>query len=262
MPPAWFEQVMGPREAVGLDDRVWYKGVPLEETIAEMDEAGVQKGLLHCQDMGRWGFRIPPEAVVQAVEKYPDRLVAGAVGVNPHKGMEAVREFERCVKQYGFKALHLHPGWIDRPANDAIYYPLYAKCVELDVPVVIQLRQPLQSFLRSYGRPEYIEDIAVEFLELQIVGLHLGWPWLDEFMGLLTKRVNFYMTTSAYPTAEWEPKFSRFVNALGQDKIIFGSSTPKTGGIKVDLAGIEAQQLDEKVKTKALRDNAIKVFKL
>ena len=262
-PEVWFQQAAGPKEAVGLDAQVGHTGVPLEDVIAQMDDTGVEKGLLHAPDMGSWGIRVPPEAVLQAVEQYPKRLVAGAVGGNPHKGMPAVRDLERYVKEYGFKALHFFPHWLDRPANDAIYYPFYAKCVELDIPVFIQIRMPSQNFLRSHGRPEYIEDVAAYFPELRIVGLHLGWPWLEEFMGLLIKHPNLYMTTSAYPTNEWEPKFTRFVNTLGQDKIIFGSTTPMVkGGIKEALAWIEGQELDESVKRKLLRENAIKVFKL
>ena len=262
-PPVWFQQADGPKEAVGLDPQVGHEGVPLENVIAQMDETGVEKGLLYAPDMGTWGVRVPAEAVIQAVEKYPERLVPGAVGVNPHKGMKAVRELEGYVREYGFKSLHLFPHWLERPANDAIYYPFYAKCVELDIPVFIQIRMPSQDFLRSHGRPQYIEDVAVYFPELRIVGLHLGWPWIEEFMGLLIKHPNLFMTTSGYPTSEWEPRFTRFVNSLGQDKIIFGSSTPMVkGGIKEALAGIEAQSLDESVKRKILRENAEKVFKL
>ena len=225
-PQVWFGQDSGSKEALGLDAEAGKKGVTLEKMIADMDEAGIAKGLLHAPDMGPWGIRVPPEAVARAVEQYPSRLIAGAVGVNPFKGMEGVRELESCVKEYGFKALHFFPHWLGRPANDAIYYPFYAKCVELDIAVFIQIRMPSQGFLRSNGRPEYIEDVATFFPELRLVGLHLGWPWLEEFMGLLIKHPNFYMTTSAYPTSEWEPKFVRFLTTHGQDKVMFGSAMP------------------------------------
>ena len=248
---------------MGLDAQLVHKGMLLEDVIAQMDETGVEKGLLHIPDTGSWGIRVPAEAVVRAVEKYPGRLVAGAVGVNPHKEMQAVRELVGYVQEYGFKSLHFLPHWLERPANDAIYFPFYAKCVELDIPVFIQIRMPSQSFLRSHGRPEYIEGVAAYFPELRIVGIHMGWPWLEEFMALMIKHPNLYMTTSGYPTSEWEPKFTKFVNTLGQDQIIFGSTTPMVkGGIKEALTGIEGQPLEESVRRKVLRENAARVFKL
>ena len=261
-PQVWGQQSIGARDALRMDAES-FKGMPLEEIIAQMDEAGVEKALLHASDSGRSGVRVPPEAVKQAVEKYPDRLVARAVDINIYKGMQAVRELEGYIKEYGFKALHFFPHWLERPANDAIYYPFYAKCVELDIPVCMQIRSPFQPVLRSYGHPKYVEPVAVDFPELRIVGLHLALPWLEEYMALLTMLLNLYMTTSVHPTSDWEPKFTRFVNTVGQDKIIFGSASPYVkGGIKEAVEGIEGQKLCESVTMKVLRENAVRVFKL
>ena len=262
-PKVWFDQLTSAREGVGLDNQVGLTGVPLEHIIAQMDEAGVERGLLEAPNMAQWGIRVAPESVIQAVERYPDRLVPGGLGVNPHEGARAIRELETYVKNYGFRAAHVHPHWIDRPANEALYYPVYAKCVELNLPVFIQLKMPSQSFLRSHGRPRYIEDVATFFPELRIVGFHLGWPWVDEFIGLLTKHPNLYMTTSVYPTSSWSPGFARFVNGHGQDKIIFGSAAPMVkGGIKEALQGIASHKLDESVRRKILGENAARVFGL
>jgi len=262
-PDVWFQQPSSAKESIGLDSEIATKGASLEEVVNQMDKAGVTKGLLHAPHMGPWGFRVRPEAVAAAVNKYPDRLVPGAIGVDPHKGMTSVRELEGCVKEYGFKSLHFFPHWLGRPANDAIYYPFYAKCVELGIPVFIQIRMPTQPFLRSHGRPEYIEEVAAYFPELKIIGLHLGWPWLQEFMALLIKHPNLYMTTSGYPTRDWDEPFRRFVSAEGQDKIIFGSATPMTrGGIQEALNGIDGHGLDENIKSKILWENAAKVFEL
>ena len=240
-----------------------FTGMPLAEIVSQIDEAGVEKGLLHASDSGHWGRRVPPKAVARAVEKYPQQLMAGAVGVDPYKGMQSVRQLEGYVKEYGFKALHFFPHWLERPPNHAMYYPFYAKCVELDIPVFIQISIPSQNFLKTQTRPEHIDEIAVFFPELRIVGLHMGVPWLEEYMALLVKQPNLYMTTSGHPTSEWEPKFTRFVNTVGQGKIIFGSAAPTVkGGIKKALAGIEGQNLDEATKNKVLRENAVEVFKL
>ena len=240
-----------------------FKGMPLVDIISQITEAGVELGLLHASDSGRWGRNVPPHAVAQAAEKYPHQLVPGAVGVDPYKGMQSIRQLEGYVKEYGFKALHFFPHWLERPPNHAMYYPFYAKCVELDIPVFIQVSMPTQSFLKTQTRPQHIDEIATFFPELRIIGLHLGFPWLEEYMALITKQPNLFMTTSGHPTDQWEPKFTEFVNTTGQDQIIFGSAAPTvTGGIKGALSGIASQNLSDVTNRKVLYENAVNLFKL
>jgi predicted TIM-barrel fold metal-dependent hydrolase len=177
--------------------------------------------------------------------------------------MASVRKLESYVRDYGFRALHLFPHWIGRPANDAIYYPFYAKCVELDIAVCLQIRMASQSFLKHVARPETIDEVAAYFPELRIVGLHGGWPWLEEFMALMLKHPNFYVTTSSYPPREWDNKFTEFLKGKGQDKVIFGSGAPMLkDGIKGYLAALRQFELSEETQRKYFRDNARKVFKL
>lgn len=234
----------------------------IDEVVADMDAAGVEKGMLSCSTSAHWRRRVPPEKVAPIIEKYPDRFIAGAVGVDPYKGMASVRELEMWVKDYGFKSAHFFPHWLELPPDDARYYPFYAKCVELDIPVMMQICPPGRT-LRIQARPENVEKVAVDFGELRVIGLHLGVPWLEEYMMLLQKQPNLYMTTSYFPTKNWDPKFTNFVNTVGQDKIIYDFASPTASGtMKEAIDGIMGQPLDESVKNKVLRQNANKVFKL
>jgi predicted TIM-barrel fold metal-dependent hydrolase len=113
------------------------------------------------------------------------------------------------------------------------------------------------------GRPEFIDEVAAYFPELRIVGLHGGWPWLEEFMALMLKHPNFYVTTSNYPPQEWDSKFTSFLNGKGQDKVIFCSAAPiLKGGISGLLSDIHEVGLSEETQRKYFSDNAIRVFKL
>ncbi len=69
---------------------------------------------------------------------YPDRFV-GVAAVNLEKPVEAVRELDRAVGELGFKALRVIPWLWNRPPNDKLYYPLYVKCIELDIPFCTQV---------------------------------------------------------------------------------------------------------------------------
>lgn len=52
---------------------------------------------------------------------------------------------------------------------------------------------------RAPGRPiPYLDQVALEFPELVVVGGHIGYPWTDEMVSLATKYENVYIDSSAY----------------------------------------------------------------
>jgi uncharacterized protein len=67
----------------------------------------------------------------------PDRnRMYGAAMVAAHDVKAAAAETRRCVERYGFKAIFLLPGQINkRPWHDSHYDPLWAECQELNIPV-------------------------------------------------------------------------------------------------------------------------------
>ncbi len=111
----------------------------MEAMIAKMDAAGVEKVFITQCKM--WSYRnkwmymdTTLEEVTQYLTKYPDRFV-GLAGYNPFRIKESLEEIERAVKEHGFKGIYIHIYGFDIPLHDSKMYPLYAKCVELDIPV-------------------------------------------------------------------------------------------------------------------------------
>jgi predicted TIM-barrel fold metal-dependent hydrolase len=138
----------------------------LPQLVADMDKGGVATGFLLSARHDR---------ISQIHRDFPGRFIVGVL-LNPMDGMRAVRELERLVKEEGAGALRVSALYNSLPANDRRYYPLYAKCVELDIPVRIYTAMSYAND-RSYdlGHPRYLDDIAVDFPELRIVaGLAAG----------------------------------------------------------------------------------------
>ena len=54
-----------------------------------------------------------------------------------------MRDLERAVKELGFIGAHTYPHWFELPPDHRRYYPFYAKCCELDVPIQMQVGQSL-----------------------------------------------------------------------------------------------------------------------
>ena len=234
--------------------------LPLEATLQSMDAAGVGLGLLSAW-WGPEGPHIPNDFVADAVAKHPDRF-RGVAAVDLARPMEAVRELRRCVEERGFVALRVIQWLWNLPPNDRRFYPLYAACVDLGIPFCLQVGHtgPLRS--SEPGRPiPYLDDVALEFPELTIVGGHIGYPWTDEMISLATKYPNVHIDTSAYVPKRYPRLLVEYLRGHGRRKVLFGTNFPMLLHAKC-VEGIDELGLDEETKRPFLSENAIRVFGL
>jgi predicted TIM-barrel fold metal-dependent hydrolase len=234
--------------------------LPIELTVAAMDIAGVDRGTLSAW-WGPQGPLLSNDLVAELVGRYPERFV-GLASVDLHRPMEAVRELRRCVEEYGFKGLRILPWLWNLPPNDRRYYPLYAVCVELDIPFCLQVGHTGPLCPSEPGRPiPYLDEVALDFPELRIVGGHIGYPWTDEMIALATKYENVYIDTSAYKPSRYPPQLVSFMQRHGRGKVLFGSNYPMIQPAAC-LKQVDVLELDDEARALFLGGNAAKVFKL
>ena len=243
-------------------------GISLEAMLEAMDEAGIDMGFLVAAKTGRVGlpgcYHMPPEVVARAVEKYPDRF-RGLVGIDPYQGMNGVRAMEEAVRDMGFVGAHLYPHWFELAPNHAKYYPFYAKCIELDIPVQMQVGQSLiyskENRCRSVGRPIYLDDIACDLPELKLIGTHVGIPWHEEMIAMSWKHENVYICTDAHSPKYWPGSVVKYINSYGQDKVLFGTDFPVLR-FQRTVAEIDGLGLKPEVRRKFMRENAARLYRL
>lgn len=237
-----------------------FAGLPIEATIAAMDEAGVRLGLVAAW-CGPQGWLIDHDEVQAAVAAHPTHL-AGLASANLFEPMAAVRELRRCVKDLGFKGLRIVPWLWALPPNDRRYYPLFAECCELDVPFCTQVGHTGPLRTSETGRPiPYLEDVALEFPELRIVCGHIGAPWTAEMLSLLRKFPNVYLDTSAYTARRYPTDIVEFMRGRGRSRVMFGTNYPMLTAARC-LADLEDLGLDEEAQRMFLFENAQRVFGL
>ena len=165
------------------------------------------------------------DAVADVVAEMPDRLV-GCASVDPGRGMESVRELRRAVENLGLRGLKLLPFLYDRAPNDAIYYPLYAACVDLGIPALVLTGHTAVMRRSELGRPLYLDDVALHFPELTIIAGHAGYPWTDELVSLAWKHPNLYIDTSGHRPKYLPPSLRHYLNSYGREKVMFGTGYP------------------------------------
>jgi predicted TIM-barrel fold metal-dependent hydrolase len=236
------------------------KELPVEFTTAAMDEAGVRLGLL-CAWWGPQGELITNDEVAAVVKKYPKRFV-GIASANLYRPMEGVRELRRCVRQLGFKGLRIVQWLWNLPPTDRRYYPLYAECIELGIPVCLQVGHTGPLCPSEPGRPiPYIDEVALEFPELKIVGGHIGYPWTIEMIAVATKHLNVYIDTSAYTTKRFPRELVDYMKTNGKKKVMFGTNYPMITPAKC-LKDLDMLGLDEETRKLFLYQNAQRVFNI
>ncbi len=234
--------------------------IPLEATIAAMDEAGVRIGMISAW-WGPHGPLITNDEVAGFVASYPDRLV-GVASVDLHRPMEAVRELRRCVRQLGFRALRIVPWLWNLPPDDRRYYPLYAECIELGIPFCLQVGHTGPLCASEPGRPiPHLDHVALEFPELKIVAGHIGYPWTAEMISLATKYPNVYIDTSAYKVRRYPRELVEYLGSHGRRKVLFGSNHPAWPP-QACLEGLDTLGLDAETEELFLHENALGVFAL
>lgn len=245
--------------------RAIFEGMSVEQMLAEMDAAGVDRCVLSAfyhKDLAV----LTNEEVAEIVARHPERFVgSGTVNVL-HKPMDVARSVERLVRDLGMRAIRLEPymygdGTVGLAPSDKRYWPVYLKCVELGVPVCIQVGHTGPTLPSECGRPIYLDEVALAFPELVIIGCHLGQPWEGEMMTLAWKHDNVYVETSARAPKHWPAAFVDFVRGWGQDKVIWATDYPLLG-FERTLAELEQLGLEEAILRKVVRDNAARAFGL
>ena len=236
--------------------------VALDEYVAKLRKLGIERSV---------PFGVTNEEQIDLLQRYPDQFLGLArISINQLRGMAGVRELERLVKDHGFRALGVSALVDGIPASDRRYYPLYTKAAELKIPVRIYSSMNYAND-RPYdlGHPRNLDQVAMDFPELKIIGGLGGWPWVNEMVALVRRHPNLHMDTSAHrgkylgqPGSGWE-MLMQLGNTLIQDKVLVGLSAGLVGQpYETLIREYLGLPLKDTVKEKWLYTNAARVFGL
>ena len=242
-------------------------GVTIDDYLQRMDRAGIERSLLiavRCGDLKVQGsFEIPYEEVYKACQQHPDRF-SGLAGVDPSRGMEGLYELEKAVNEFGFVGAHWYPHWFAMPPDAPQIYPYYAKCCELDIPIMMQVGHNLvysrTRRLPSVAKPILLDQVAIDFPELTLIGIHIGVPWTDEMISMCWKHENVYVAGDAYAPKHWPASLVHYANTYGSHKVLFGTDWPVIDperGVQ-EVADLGFRDSSHRA---LMRDNALRIFK-
>ena len=230
------------------DDYVGY-------TLSLMDAHGIDKALM--------GFNPDDPVSVRAVREHPDRFLP-EIFVDPNGGMEEVRRIERIHGEYGLAAVSAFPsGTVPQiPIGDKRYYPIFAKCVELGLPIFCCIGVPGPRIPMEPQLAEQVDEICWFFPELVFVVRHGAEPWAELMVKLMLKYPNLYYSTSAFSPRYYPKAIVDYANTRGADKIMYAGYFP--AGLSLDriMDDLDQVPFHEHVWPKFLHENARRVLSL
>lgn len=224
-------------------------------TLALMDHFGIAVALL--------GYDASSDDVLRALREHPDRFVA-ELHVDPNGGMDEVRRIVKVHREVGLRAVGgFGAGTVPQaPIGDKRWYPIYAKCIELDLPMFTCVGVPGPRVPMEPQRAMDLDEIAWFFPELKLVIRHGAEPWVDLAVKLLLKYPNLYYATTAFAPKHYPRAIIDFANTRGADKVMYGGYFP--AGLTLDRIFDDMPNVAfrDEVWPKFLHHNAARVLRL
>lgn len=239
----------------------------IEDFVEQLNKMGVEKAVIFNLDeetpSGISG--LPNDYYADIVQQFPEKFI-GIAGIDPLKKKKAIKEIERSY-DIGLRGIAIRPFMFQMHPTDKKMYPIYNKCVELDIPIWFHMSINYSTNTMEVERPIYLDIVAQDFPELKIIAGHGGWPWVNEMVAVAWHNPNIYIDIASYlpkylsmKGTGWEPLI-HYGNSVIQDRILFGSTWLFMGmSIKQLADEVMKLPLKEKVKEKWLYNNAARLF--
>jgi|ERR1712192_15811 len=230
-------------------------------SIKSMDAGEVKIGIICAWTGANGSVLISNDEVREVVSKFPDRF-RGLACADVRDPVQAVLTIRKYVKEHNFVGVRFLPWLWEKFASDRYFYPLYAECIQLDIPFCLQVGQTGPLRPSEFGKPiPYLEQVLLDFPKLRIVAGHIGSPWIEEMLFLCRKFPNLYIDTSAYTPSRYPKALVDYMRRDGRKRVMYGTNYPMIPHAVITNE-VEKLGLDDEAKRLFLYENAERVFKL
>jgi uncharacterized protein len=253
--PEWGEEpwMIAVAESYLGSGRAGLRRLEASELLEAMDANGVEGAILDL-NLDR-----PSKHTISVVEAAPERLtLAGRVDPRGMM-MGAVHKLRSAATDLPLVAAKIVPFMQDLPPTHASHYPVYAACVELDLPIQINTGIPGPPLPSACQEPIHLDRVCFDFPDLTIVMAHGADPWWDVAIRLMIKWPNLHLMTSAYRPKYLPESLLHYMRTRGPDKVMFASDHPL---LEIDkcVADLPALNLPTPILEAYAAGNAERVF--
>jgi predicted TIM-barrel fold metal-dependent hydrolase len=113
----------------------------------------------------------------------------------------------------------------------------------------------------KYADPMYLDDVAADFPDLDIILAHPSFPWQDEALAIATHKPRVYIDLSGWSPKYFPPLLVQYANTLLRHKVLFGSDFP---AITPDrwIRDFESLDIKPEVRPLIMKENAARLLRL
>ena len=194
----------------------------LKQLLATMDECKVDVGVLVA------GLSVDStEARLDAAAEHHDRLRVALAVDRPDRPVKQCARLRALSAHPSVALVRVTPLTHQYPLNDKLYYPVYATCAELGLPVSINVGIPGPQVRSACQHPQLLEDVLIDFKGMTVIGSHMGHPYEALLIQYMLKWPDLYLSNSAYLAKYMDPALVSFMNSSrGLGRVLFGSDHP------------------------------------
>src|SRR6267154_2605048 len=232
-----------------------------------MDKSGVWRvGLVNYPSPDIMGFDDSTNTFAATYARAnPERLLPYG-GVHARYTRDPSGDVDRLI-DLGIRLLKIHPPHQAFPANAytdglAALGQIYRRCEERGLPVMIHTVTSIFPGARSkFGNPMELDDVAIDFPDLQLVMAHGGRPlYMEEAFFILRRHRTVRLDVSGSPPSKLLEYFPR-LSEIG-DRVLWGTDWPSPGvkDLKVNLDQFRMLELTTAEKDAITRTNPLRIF--
>jgi hypothetical protein len=165
---------------------------------------------------------------------HADAIIGHWIHIDPHTGVEGVRELRRCIDTApGFIGFAVS-GSGSGPPSDPAWKPFYKLCIEAGIPALIfvgttGLRAGLPGgggILLDHCHPRHLDQVAAAYPQLQIVAARPGWPWQAETIAVLMHKRNIWYEVHGWSPKYFTPDLKHEIPRRLRQRVMFGADYP------------------------------------
>jgi predicted TIM-barrel fold metal-dependent hydrolase len=206
-------------------------GPTVEGLLGAMDDAGIDLGVLtsglSAPERAHEAGGYAAEDFIAIADEHPGRfLVAATVDRAGRPGRNCAR-IRELAGHPAVAMVRVTPLVEQHELNHRLYYPVYATCEELGLPVSINIGVPGPQVRSRCQDPVLLEDVLIDFPRLTVVGAHMGHPYEALLIQYMLKWPQLHLMTSAYLATYMDPALVRFMDSSrGRGRVLFASDHP------------------------------------
>ena len=165
---------------------------------------------------------------------HADAIIGHWIHIDPHTGLEGVRELRRCIENApGFIGFAVS-GSGSGPPSDPAWRPFYELCIEAKIPALIfvgttGLGAGLpggNGILLDDCHPRHLDQVAAKYPQLQIVAARPGWPWQAETIAVLMHKRNIWYEVHGWSPKYFTPDLKHEIPRRLRERVMFGADYP------------------------------------